>query len=115
MASDKGVNKSDNEEDIAGLFESLCGRFKPGKVAKATVFHVSIDEKSWTIAVGPNHCSVAEGPPQQEPDCSLKTTKALFLATFRGEYMPSMMDFMSGKIKSNNPMLLMVLKDAFGD
>ena len=101
------------DAEIAAIFDSLGARFKPGRLTTITTFFFSIDNESWTIAVGPDHCTVKEGEPPENADCSLKISKALFLTIFRGEYLPSMMDLISGKIKSNNPMLLAVLKDAF--
>ena len=46
-------------------------------------------------------------------DCFLKTSEELFLKLIRGEWSPGAMDFMSGKIKSNDPFKLKLLKDCF--
>ena len=115
METEDQEEATSGDAEIAAIFNSLYGRFKPGRLTNATTFCFSIDNESWTVAVGPNHCAIEEGEPLEAADCSLRISKNLFLATFRGEYTPSMMDLISGKIKSNNPMLLAVLKDAFGD
>ena len=101
--------------ELAALFNSLPAKLKPGRITKAAIFYFSIDDENWTIAVGPDHCSVEQGRPAQEADCSLKASKPLVLAILRREYTPTMMDFLSGKIKSDNPLLLAVLRDVFGD
>ncbi|PYP85243.1 MAG: hypothetical protein DMF61_16845 [Blastocatellia bacterium AA13] len=101
--------------EIADVFNSLSERFKAGKLTRTTTFHFLIEHESWTIAVGPTHCTVEEGQPTQVADCSLKTSKSVFMAIFRGEHKPSMMDFVTGKIRADNPMLLLALKDAFDD
>ena len=115
MVTEEHKDETGKEEDISALFKSLSGRFKPGRLTKTTTFHFSIDDENWTVGVGAEHCTIQQGPPGVDADCLLTTSKKVFMAIFRGEYTPSLMDFISGKIKSNNPMLLAVLKDAFGD
>jgi hypothetical protein len=44
----------------------------------------------------------------------LKGSKALFLDIWNGRYTPNAMDFITGKIKSNNPLLLKEFMAAFG-
>ena len=115
METEEQAEATGGDAEIAAVFKSLSGRFKPGRLTNTTTFYFLIDDESWTLAVGPSHCTVNEGEREKDADCSLRISKTLFLATLRGEYTPSLMDLISGKIKSNNPMLLAVSKDVFGE
>ena len=107
-------SKSDGHSEIARVFQALPERFKPGRVDKTLVYHFEIDDEKWTVRVGPENCEVTEGKPESDADCFLKTTKEIVIKTFRGDYTPSFMDLMSGKISTNNPGLLLVFKQVFG-
>jgi putative sterol carrier protein len=76
--------------------------------------YFSIEGDQWTVEVGPEACSVRPGK-VDNADCFLKTTKEIFLGTIKGEYTPSLSDIMSGKVKTNNPILLMTFKSIFAD
>ncbi|HET9529304.1 MAG TPA: SCP2 sterol-binding domain-containing protein, partial [Blastocatellia bacterium] len=92
---------------ISKVFQSLPSRFQSGKVSKQIIYYFSIDDEKWTVTVRPDECEVTQGKATEEADCFLKTSSELLLKIFRGEHTPSIMDFMSGKIKSNRPDLLL--------
>ena len=48
-----------------------------------------------------------------EADCFFKGPAELFLRVWNGEHQLGPMDFLSGKVKSNNPMLLKDFVAAF--
>jgi hypothetical protein len=96
------------------LFGILGQRFRPGRATKTIVYHFCIDDRDWTLIVSSEAFEVLDGKPPA-PDCYLKTTSEILIGTVRGEYTPSFSDFLSGKIRSNNPQVLLTLKSVFGD
>ena len=51
-------------------------------------------------------CEVTSGRPPQDADCFFKASEEMFLDVWNGKHTPSAKDFLTGSIKSNNPMLL---------
>lgn len=100
--------------DVGEVFRLLPTRFKEGIVEKEIVYYFSIDDQQWTVFAGPRQCEVKKGKLVDNADCFLKTSTEIFLGTVSGEYTPSMMDIIRGKIKTNNPLLLQTFKDIFG-
>jgi putative sterol carrier protein len=107
--------QSESLSDVTRVFQAMPSRFKPGVAPRNLSYYFSIDEESWTVFVGPEACDVKEGKAVEDADCFLKTSSEIFLGTIKGEYTPSFMDIMSGRIKTNNPALLQTFRDVFGD
>ncbi|MBI2900502.1 MAG: hypothetical protein HYY17_09970 [Planctomycetes bacterium] len=102
-------------EDLKKLFGDLKKKFQPGVVGQTTTFYLSLgDEKSqkWTVTLGPDDCSAVEGK-VENADVVLKTSADLFVRMTKGEYRPGVGDFLSGKVKSNDPEKLELLEKAF--
>jgi long-chain acyl-CoA synthetase len=99
------------------LFEDLQGRFVPGAVAKPTSFYFSVGEASdgkWTLDLRPDQASFKPGRPATgTADCVLKTSVEIFEKIVRESYTPSVSEFVSGKVKSNDIALLQVFQRAF--
>lgn len=99
--------------EIGDIFRDLPRRFVPGQVKRPMSFYFSLDEdEKWTVRFTPDACEVAEG--RTDADCFFKGSKQLFLDVWNGRYTPSAMDFLTGKIKSNNPMGLKDFLLGFG-
>lgn len=98
---------------VEEVFQNLKSSFKPGVVTKQQTFYFSIDDHKYTVTIRPDDCLVEEGKTVENADCFVKTTEDLFLKMYRGEHYPGMADFMSGRIKSNNPFLMKTFVDAF--
>ena len=94
------------------LFGILGQKFRAGKTTKTIVYHFCIDDRDWTLVVSSEAFQVLDGKPAT-PDCYLKTTSEIIIGTVRGEYKLSFADFLSGKIRSNNPQLLLTLREVF--
>ncbi|MEK6302540.1 MAG: hypothetical protein AABO41_17655 [Acidobacteriota bacterium] len=101
--------------DAATVFQAMPSFFRKGRVNRQLSFHFSIGGREWTVLVGPEICEVKQGKAVAEPDCFLETTDEIFLGTLRGDYLPSMMDLMQGKVKTNRPDLLLQFKRIFID
>lgn len=100
-------------DTVEEIFEGLRARFKPGVVKAPHTFYFSIDLHHYTVTVGPDDCRVEAGKTVDEADCFVKTSEALFLRMYNGEHYPGVSDFLTGRIKSNNPYLMKTFVDAF--
>jgi putative sterol carrier protein len=100
-------------ETVDEIFRRLPERYKPGVVKKTQHFYFSIDDHKYTVTLDPESCTVEEGKTVDNAEVFLKTSADLFLKTYNGEYRPGMSDFMSGRVKSNNPYALKSFIDAF--
>ena len=101
--------------DAATVFQAMPSFFRKGRVTRQLSFHFSISGRDWTVLVGPETCEVKQGKAVTEADCFLETTDEIFLGTLRGDYLPSMMDLMQGKVKTNRLDLLLQFKKIFID
>lgn len=96
--------------------ESLRAKYKPGIIDRETVYYLSLgdaaDEK-WTVTLTPTSCSAVQGR-VGDAHCVLKMRADLFMKLVDGSYKPGAMDFMTGKLKTNNIEALLRLRQAFG-
>ena len=100
--------------DIAKVFKGLPKKFNPDGLKKPRTFYFSLDDdEKWTVVLGKDKCTVSEGKPDQDADCFFKSSKKMFVEVWEGRYTPTAKDFLTGAIKSNNPMLLKEFVAAF--
>ena len=100
--------------EIGKIFKGLPKKFDKDAVKKPCVFYFSLDDdEKWTVRLGKDKCEVTEGRPEEDADCFFKSSKTMFLEVWNGKYTPSAKDFLTGTIKSNNPMLLKDFVSAF--
>ena len=100
--------------EIARIFQGLPKRFQQGAHTETRTYYFSLDDdEKWTVVLDGAKCEVKEGKPAQDADCFFKSSKQMFLDVWNGKHTPSITDFMTGKIKSNNPMLLKEFVAAF--
>lgn len=100
---------------LADAFEGMKKRFKPNVAPKETTFYFSLGDapdQKYVVKVSAQECTVAQGK-SDAADVVLKTSEELFLKLLKGEWVPGAMDFMRGKIKTNDPAGLQLLKDCF--
>lgn len=103
----------DQSIDVAEVFRQMPTRFRKGQTARNLTYYFSIEGREWTVFVGPDSCEVKEGKAVEKADCFLKTSKEIFLGTVTGQYTPTMTDLITGKIKTNNPMLMQTFRELF--
>ena len=101
--------------DAATVFQHMPSFFRKGRVNRQLSYYFLIGDREWTVFVGPEACQVRQGKAVQQADCFLETSEEIFLGTLRGDYIPSMMDLMHGKVKTNRPDLLLQFKKIFTD
>jgi putative sterol carrier protein len=109
-----GNNISGSNILIADIIAKLPGEYVKGSFPKKTVFYFSVDGVEKTVVLDANDCTVHAGKLSAEADCVCKTSGEMFTRIWNDGYRPGIMDFMSGKIKSNEPMLLPQFLKAFG-
>ena len=100
---------------LTDTFNTMKERYKPGVLAQPTTFYFSLGEnegQKWVMRLTPQDISVEPGK-TSDADVMLKTSEERFLKMVRGEWTPGVMDFMRGRIKSNDPTKLQMLKDCF--
>jgi putative sterol carrier protein len=97
--------------EVAKIFKGLPKRFNKDAVVKPRVFYFSLDDEKWTVKLGKEKCEVLTG--RQDADCFFKASKKMFLEVWNGKHTPTAKDFLTGAIKSNNPMLLKEFVAAF--
>jgi long-chain acyl-CoA synthetase len=100
--------------EISKVFQGLPKRFQKGSVKTPRTFYFSLGEdEKWTVALDKDKCAVTEGKPDEDADCFFKASKEMFLDVWNGRHTPGPKDFLTGAIKSNNPMLLKEFVAAF--
>ena len=93
--------------EISDIFQGLPKKFQKGSVKTPRTFYFSLDDdEKWTVVLGQDKCVVKPGKPAEDADCFFKSSKQMFLDVWNGKHSPGMKDFMTGAIKSNNPLLL---------
>jgi putative sterol carrier protein len=98
----------------AQIFDELEKSYRKGTFSVPTVFYFSVDELKKTLTLDGEGCTVSDGKPAADADCVCKTSTEMFRKIWHDGYRPGIMDFMGGKIKSNQPQLLQQFLQAFG-
>ena len=96
------------------IFSGLGAGYIAGAIEKETSFYFTFGDLKKTVIISRDSCRVADGKIQEEVDCVCKTDRDFFLKIWNEGYRPGMTDFMSGKIKSNDPFKLKMFLSAFG-
>jgi len=98
------------------VLEGLQGRYQPAAIDREIIYYLSLGEDpgdKWTVTLTPSGCSMAPGR-VGTAHCVLKTSADLFMKMIDGSYQPNALDFMRGKLKTNDLDLLLRLRKAFG-
>ena len=101
---------------LRDTLEGLKARFRPGSVDKKTTYYLSLgdgEDEKWTVTLTATTCEVVAGK-TGNADCVLKTSADIFMKMLNGTHKTDPMDFMTGKIKTNDLDLLQRLQRAFG-
>jgi putative sterol carrier protein len=97
---------------VPEIFEGMKKHYKKGSMTEDRSYYFSLDDFKYTVKFEKDKIIVEEGKTVEEADCVLKTSADMFVKIWEG-YKPGMMDFMSGKIKSNDPTKLQDFGNAF--
>lgn len=94
------------------IFTAMPGRYLPGKLSKPLTFYFSVGEEKYTVRLDAAACTVTPGK-TENADCVVKADPAVFEALVLKGKAPGPLDIARGKFKTNDPALLMALKDCF--
>jgi putative sterol carrier protein len=99
--------------EIEKIFKGLPKRFNKANVKEDRTYYFSLgDEEKWTVHITQDSCSVRKGK-SDDADCFFKGSPELFLDVWNGTHKLGPTDFLTGKVKSNNPILLKDFVAAF--
>lgn len=102
--------------ELQKALDGLKGRFKPGSFDETVTYYLSLGEdesEKWTLTVTPSGAHLTPGK-IEVADCVLKTSADSFIALLNGGWKPDVKDFITGKIKTSDVLLLRRLQEAFG-
>jgi long-chain acyl-CoA synthetase len=94
------------------IFAAFPSRYIPGKLPSPRTFYFSIGEEKWSVRLDPAACTVTPGK-IEGADCVVKSDPKVFEALVMQGKAPGALDIARGKFKTNDPSLLMALKDCF--
>jgi putative sterol carrier protein len=99
--------------EVERIFKGLCRRFNKENVETERSYYFSLGEdEKWTVRLTREKCEVQKGK-NEEADCFFKGPAELFLDVWNGRHQLGPTDFLTGRVKSNNPMLLKDFVKAF--
>jgi putative sterol carrier protein len=99
--------------EVEAIFKGLCKRFNKANVTAERSYYFSLGEdEKWTVRLTKDKCEVRQGT-NDGADCFFKGPAELFLDVWNGRHQLGPMDFLTGKVKSNNPVLLKDFVKAF--
>ena len=99
--------------EIAKVFKGLPKRFNKKNVKSERSYYFSLgDDEKWTVHIHKSKCTVERGN-DGAADCFFKGPAELFLDVWNGKHKLGPTDFLTGRVKSNNPMLLKEFVAAF--
>jgi long-chain acyl-CoA synthetase len=103
-------------EGLEPVLEELRQRFQAAELDKPVTYYLSLgpnDEDKWTLHAEQGGLRYHAGK-NGGADCVIKTSADLFRKIVRERYTPDMEDFMTGRLKTNDPGLLMAFQRVFG-
>ena len=99
--------------EIAKIFKGLGKRFNKANVKAERRYYFSLgDDEKWTVCITKDGCEVQQGE-NKGADVFFKGPAELFLDVWNGRHQLGPMDFLTGKVKSNKPLLLKDFVAAF--
>ncbi len=98
---------------LEGLFDQLQSQFVPGTTTKPLSYYFSLGNEKWTLKASSDTCEVQRGKAVDSADCVLKTSPEMFKRIVQEAYTPSRLEFLSGRVKSNNVQLLLTFQKMF--
>lgn len=103
---------------ITAVFDELLSKFVPGSTNRPITWYFSLGEGAdgkWTVDVDAQSVRIEPGrPPGGKADCVLKTDPKTFERIVRERYVPSFAEFADGRVKTNDPELLVTFQTVFG-
>ena len=109
--------KARKDEALSEIFAGLPERFSPEALPKPMTWYFSLGDRAdgkWTLRADADGAIATPGRPDGGPaDCVLKTDVQTFKRIVNESYVPSFAEFTDGRVKTNDPNLLMQFKSVF--
>lgn len=111
--------RPDEDETLEPLFTQLTDEFEPGTANGTEISYYftlgDVSDRKWSVIVDGEQCRIRQGKPEGgRADCVVKTSPAMFRKIVREGYVPSVDEFVSGDIKTNDPEALREFQHFFG-
>lgn len=98
-------------EGIIAEMESLfCSEVFTERVS----FRFTVGDSAVTVVIDSGSCSATQGDTASAVDCSCSTSAEIFSKIWYDGYRPGIMEFLTGAIVCDNPLLLPKFLRAFG-
>jgi putative sterol carrier protein len=100
---------------LESSLQALKTRFKVGSFEETVTYYLSLGDgegEKWTLTVTREACHLTPGK-IEVADCVLKMSADLFIKLVDGKWKPDAKDFMLGRIKTSDVLLLRRLQEAF--
>jgi len=109
----------DGDETLEPIFTELTESFEPETANGSEMsFYFTlgdVSDRKWSVIVDGEECRIKQGKPEGgHADCVVKTSPDMFKKIVREGYIPSMDEFMSGDIQTNDPEMLRDFQSFFG-
>ncbi|MFB6373876.1 MAG: 1-acyl-sn-glycerol-3-phosphate acyltransferase, partial [Bradymonadaceae bacterium] len=116
---DRAAGVEGEEDPVAPLFSQLSQDFDPDTANGTEIsYYFTLGDMSdlkWSVVVDGDKVRIDRGKPEGgRADCVVKTSPAMFKRIVREGYVPSVDEFMSGDIQTNDPELLRDFQQFFG-
>jgi hypothetical protein len=102
------------QENLQKLFAEVEKNFKKNTFKEKKIFYFNIEGIEKSVIVDSSGFKVEDGKIVEVPDCQCEIKKELLEKIWYEDYKPSFIDFVSGKVRTNNPYLLREFMKAFG-
>ncbi|MEW5854385.1 MAG: AMP-binding protein [Myxococcota bacterium] len=112
---DDGAPAQEEGPLLPRLFNRLNQQFHPPAVEDPVTYYFSLGDGSdgkWTVQVRKDGCTITNEK-SGSADCVLKTSPDMFRRIVEEKYTPTVMEFVSGVVKSNDPDLLIKFQKIF--
>ena len=110
-ATDTG---SEDARLVDELFAAMPSQYVAGHVSQPLSYYFSFENNKKTVRLTSERAVIEDGKTVDAADCVCKTSAAFFISIWRDGRRPGMGDFLSGKVKSNNPSELETFLRCFG-
>jgi len=99
--------------EVEEIFKGLCKRFNSAHVKAERAYYFALGpHEEWTVHLTREKCTVHRGR-TEEPDVYLEGPAELFLDVWNGRHKIGPVDFLTGRVKCNKPLLLRDFVKAF--
>lgn len=94
------------------IFAAFPSRYIPGRIARPVTYYFSVGDDKYTVKLDAAVCTVTPGK-TEHADCVIKADPGVFQALVLQGKAPGALDIARGRFKTNDPSLLLALKDCF--